>query len=98
MTAPVNYQEYGPLYAGWARFISLLAALVLSALLLLTRHQPWLDFPVLDRLLLILAFWGTAAGYVHGIGYVPLNRFWRGFFSPYVGWPALLGGILWWIS
>jgi len=98
MSAPVNYKEYGPLYAGWARFISLAASLALAFLLMLTKHSPWIDFPVLDRLLLLTTFIGTGAGFVHGVGYVPVHKIWRRLFSPYVGWPLILAGILWWVS
>ncbi|MAD43711.1 MAG: cytochrome bd biosynthesis protein [Oceanospirillaceae bacterium] len=98
MASPVNYKEFGPLYAGWARFISLAASLALAALLMFTQHDPWINYPVIDRLLLVLTFVGTGAGFVHGLGYVPVRKFWRGLFSPYVGWPLMLVGILWWIS
>ncbi|MDK2779102.1 MAG: cyd operon YbgE family protein [Pseudomonadota bacterium] len=98
MAGPVNYKDYGPLYAGWARMLSLLVALALSGMLMFTRHDAWVSYPVLDRTLLGLTFWGIIAGYIHGVGYVPVWKIWRYIFSPYVAWPLLLTGVLWWNS
>ena len=97
MSAP-DYKAFGPLYAGWARFLSLAGSFVLAVLLMFTQHDPWISYPVVDRILLLLTFVGTGAGFVHGLGYVPVLKFFRLLFSPYVGWPLMLAGILWWVS
>ncbi|MAK89936.1 MAG: hypothetical protein CMI08_15895 [Oceanospirillaceae bacterium] len=97
MSAP-DYKAFGPLYAGWARFLSLAGSFALAVLLMFTQHDPWISYPVVDRILLLLTFVGTGAGFVHGLGYVPVLKFFRLLFSPYVGWPLMLAGILWWVS
>jgi len=99
MTEPVNYQSYGPLYAGWARFISFIAATGLSVALLVMPHLVAADTRELDHGPLSLALLGISAGYIHGVGYVPLMRVWRWLFSPYLAWPVMLWcGVWWWTS
>ncbi|MEK9767182.1 MAG: cyd operon YbgE family protein, partial [Thalassolituus sp.] len=72
MSEPVNYQSYGPLYAGWARLISFLLAAGLSAALLAMPHLVATDTRDLDHGPLSLGLLGISAGFIHGVGYVPL--------------------------
>ena len=97
MNAPVDYKAYGPLYAGWARTLSLLAALGLSGLLLAVPHVVASETMNIDHGLLSLCLWGISAGFVHGVGYVPEMKIWRLVFSPYIGWPLMLVCGWWWI-
>ncbi|MAQ99590.1 MAG: cytochrome bd biosynthesis protein [Oceanospirillaceae bacterium] len=96
MTAPVNYKDYGPLYAGWARALSFLMAMVLSGLLLVMPSVVASDTRDLDHGPLSLALIGISAGFIHGVGYVPVMTVWRWLFSPYVGWPVMLWCAWWW--
>lgn len=98
MSGPVNYSDYGPLYAGWARALSLLAALGLSALLLAVPHVVASDSMSIDHGLLSLCLWGLSAGFVHGVGYVPVMKIWRITLGPYVGWPLMLVCAGWWLN
>jgi cyd operon protein YbgE len=43
--------------------------------------------------LLSLMMWGMAAGFVHGVGFVPRAVPWRVLFHPALGWPLMLGGL-----
>ena len=96
MTAPVNYKDYGPLYAGWARALSFLMAMVLSGLLLVMPSVVASDTRDLDHGPLSLALIGISAGFIHGVGYVPVMTVWRWLFSHYVGWPVMLWCAWWW--
>ena len=48
MSELVNYQTYGPLYAGWARLVSFLLASGLSVALLAMPHLVASDLRELD--------------------------------------------------
>jgi cyd operon protein YbgE len=45
--------------------------------------------------LLTLMMWGVAAGFVHGVGYVPRLKLWRYLLGPLVGIPVMLAAIIW---
>ncbi|HKB60381.1 MAG TPA: cyd operon YbgE family protein [Gallionellaceae bacterium] len=47
--------------------------------------------------LLSLVMLGVCAGFVHGVGFVPVHRIWRVAFSPWVSWP-LMGVGLWLVA
>ncbi len=96
MSEPVNYHQYGPLYAGWARLFSFVLATGLSAALLVMPHLVATDTRDLEHGPLSLALLGISAGFVHGVGYVPLLTLWRWLFSPYVAWPVMLWCGWWW--
>ena len=96
MSEPVNYHQYGPLYAGWARLFSFVLATGLSAALLVMPHLVATDTRDLEHGPLSLALLGISAGFVHGVGYVPLLTLWRWLFSPYVAWPGMLWCGWWW--
>ena len=46
---------------------------------------------------LLLLMWGLAAGYTHGVGFVPHNRVLRVLLGPGPAWLLLLGGGLWFL-
>lgn len=96
MSEPVNYHQYGPLYAGWARLFSFVLATGLSVALLVMPHLVATDTQDLEHGPLSLALLGISAGFVHGVGYVPLLTLWRWLFSPYVAWPVMLWCGWWW--
>ena len=90
MTAPVDYRRYGPLYAGWARGLSFMLAVGLSVALLAMPQLVATDTRELEHGPLSLGLLGISAGFIHGVGYVPLMAIWRWLFSPYVAWPLML--------
>lgn len=96
MTSPVNYKDYGPLYAAWARALSFVMASALSAVLLVMPSVVATDTRDLDHGPLSLALIGISAGFIHGVGYVPYMAIWRWLFSPYVGWPIMIWCGWWW--
>lgn len=76
-----------------ARLISLLSA---GGLALLVLVYPILlstaGKPARHSALMLLML-GISAGFVHGVGFVPESRLWRGVFSPWLAWPLMLAGI-----
>ena len=82
MTAPVDYRRYGPLYAGWARGLSFMLAVGLSVALLAMPQLVATDTRELEHGPLSLGLLGISAGFIHGVGYVPLMAIWRWLFSP----------------
>lgn len=47
---------------------------------------------VMSHAQLILLMWGMSAGFVHGIGFDPNNRWLRMLLGPLIAWPILLPG------
>lgn len=76
----------------WARALSLSAAASLA--LAVTAYPRGLmhDGIALDHGLLSLLMWGMSAGFVHGVGFDPDNRWLRLLLGPLVAWPLLLLG------
>jgi cyd operon protein YbgE len=95
---PVDYRSFGPLYAGWARGLSMLAALVLSGMLLVMPHLVAVEIRDIDHGQLSLGLLGVCAGFVHGIGFVPESRWWRILFGPWVAWPLMILLAVSWLS
>jgi len=82
------------LYTGAARLVSLLTAGGLSAVLMLAPQTVAQTGQPPDRLLLMLCMWGIAAGFVHGVGFVPHKPLWRAVFSPVAAWGIMLTGMV----
>jgi cyd operon protein YbgE len=79
----------------WSRLLSLLLAVPL-ALLLLVHPAAVLDGEGrYSHGLLMLAMWGVAGGFVHGVGFDPYARLWRIAFGPLLAWP--LSGLGYWM-
>lgn len=76
----------------WARGISLAAAATLA--LAVTGYPRGLmhEGVALNHGLLSLLMWGMSAGFVHGVGFDPSNRWLRVLLGPLVAWPLLLLG------
>ena len=86
--APGAGGEHWP-YNTTARLLSLLLAGVLSSVMLVV--PTLLVGEDASHGLLSLLMWGIAAGFVHGVGYVPLHRIWRLLLGPLAGWGLMLG-------
>lgn len=77
-----------------SRMLSLLLATPL-ALLLLIHPAAYLDAQGrYSHGLLMLVMLGISGGFVHGVGFDPLNRLWRLLFGPHCAWPLLCLGYL----
>ncbi len=74
------------LYNAFARTLSLSVAGTLSLILTLYPQAVMQDNQPLDHSLLTLYMWGIAAGFVHGVGFVPRHIIWKILFSPVVAW------------
>lgn len=93
--APQDAGRPPRLYAGWARLLSFALAAALTAFILIWPRAVAASLTEVRHGLLSLLMWGIAAGFVHGVGYVPVHRIWRLLLGPFVGWPLMLGGIAW---
>ena len=79
---------------GGSRAVSLLLAIPLSLVLLI---HPLLMFDTqwsYRHNLLMLIMWGVAAGYVHGVGFIPESRWLKWLTCPLLRWMLLIGGYL----
>lgn len=76
----------------WGRWFSLAAAASLA--LAITAYPRGLMHGgvALDHGLLSLLMWGMSAGFVHGVGFDPDNRWLRLLLGPLAAWPLLLLG------
>ncbi|WP_221797626.1 cyd operon YbgE family protein [Oceanobacter mangrovi] len=93
---PVDYAAFGPLYSIWARIFSFLAAFALAAAVLTIPALANTGNPALNWLALLCGFIGIAAGFIHGVGFVPIKSYWRYLFGPLSAWPLMLvSAVLW---
>lgn len=73
--------------SGWARGVSLASALALMILVtLFPRGLTAADGGPISHGVLMLVMWGMAAGFVHGVGFIPRNRMLRVLLGPVVAW------------
>lgn len=80
-----------------ARVISLLLAIALSAGLLLLPAMRGRELNAAGHGLLTPLLLAICGGFVHGLGYLPRNRFLRRLLQPLLLWPAMAGlGVAWW--
>lgn len=85
--------------SGWARGVSLLAALSLMLLVtLLPRGLTVDDGSPIGHGVLTLIMWGLSAGFVHGVGFVPRNRILRFLLGPLVAWAGMVMGLLFYVQ
>lgn len=75
-----------------ARLLSFSLACTLSAVILI-RPQLFAG----SHGLLIVLMWAIAAGFIHGVGYVPVHRFWQIVFAPLFALPVMLAGMAWFV-
>lgn len=77
------------------RLVSLSLAIALSMLLLVYPRAVADSVSEVRHGLLVLMMWGCAAGFVHGVGFVPRFALWRLAFHPVTGWLLMVAGIGW---
>jgi cyd operon protein YbgE len=87
-----------PFYGGVARALSLLSASTLTLLILLYPGAVASDPAQIRHGLLAIMLWGIAAGYVHGVGYIPKLAAWRILLGPLVGLPVMTASMVWLVS
>ncbi|MAT65680.1 MAG: Cyd operon protein YbgE [Gammaproteobacteria bacterium] len=83
------------IYGGAARGLSLALACGLSGLILFLPTVVFGGQGELNHNLLMLIMWGVAAGFVHGVGFVPRTPLLRLALGPYAAWILMAGGGLW---
>ncbi|MDD3518601.1 MAG: cyd operon YbgE family protein [Chromatiales bacterium] len=76
------------------RGVSFLLAVALTVLILVYPRAIATGIDEIRHGLLSLLMWGIAAGFVHGVGFVPRLTPWRLVFHPIVGWTLMIGGIM----
>lgn len=76
----------------WSRALSLLLASPLALLLLIHPAAYLDDQGRYSHSLLMLVMLGISGGFVHGVGFDPINRLWRVLFGPACAWPLLVLG------
>lgn len=76
----------------WSRALSLLLASPLALLLLIHPAAYLDDQGRYSHILLMLVMLGISGGFVHGVGFDPINRLWRLLFGPACAWPLLVLG------
>lgn len=77
----------------WVRGISLLAALAISAVLMLYPYAVGTQMTARTHIALPFLLFGVSGGFVHGLGFKPDSRVLRAVFSPLVAWPLIVVGI-----
>jgi predicted membrane protein len=82
------------LYSRLARLVSLLAAGALSLVLTFYPQAVMQGGQAPEHAALMLCMWGIAAGFVHGVGFVPYNSVLRIVLGPLAAWVLMLGGTL----
>jgi cyd operon protein YbgE len=87
----------GSLYSGTARAVSLLLALTLSTVILVYPNFIAQKADDINHGLLTLWMWGIAAGFVHGVGYIPVLTIWRFLLGPVIGWLFMIAGLLYFL-
>jgi cyd operon protein YbgE len=75
---------------GMTRLLSFILASTLSAVILI-RPQLFTG----SHGMLIVLMWAIAAGFIHGVGYVPVHRFWQLVFGPLLAIPVMIAGMVW---
>lgn len=77
-----------------SRALSLLLAAPLALLLLIHPAAYLDDQGRYSHSLLMLVMLGISGGFVHGVGFDPINRLWRLLLGPACAWPLLILGYL----
>ncbi len=87
---PAGGNTRNGIYGTLPRLVSLALALGLSGWMFADPRA----FAQAGHSMLMLVMLGVCAGFVHGVGFVPIARIWRIAFSPWLAWP-LMGAGLW---
>lgn len=77
---------------GWARGLLLAVATCLALAVTVYPRGLMHEGALPGHGLLTLLMWGMSAGFVHGVGFDPDNRWLRLALGPLVAWPLLLLG------
>ena len=83
------------IYRAPARMVSLALACMLSGLVLFLPTVVIGGQGELNHNLLVLIMWGVAAGFVHGVGFIPYTPLLRLALGPWAAWLLMTGGGLW---
>lgn len=70
----------------WSRLISLALAIAVTALVMTYPRDVAASVTDYRPAVFALMLWGVAAGFVHGVGFVPRRTVWRAIFHPLFGW------------
>lgn len=73
----------------WSRIVSFTLAASYSSVLLFYPKAVIGDGGNVSSGVLTFLLWGVAAGFVHGVGFVPRLTVWRLFFHPALAWLAM---------
>lgn len=84
----------GWLYGLAARSLSLLLASGTGLLLTLYPQAVLQSGAAPSHFALMICMWGVAAGFVHGVGFVPYNPVLRQLLGPVATWLFTIGGLL----
>lgn len=82
-------------YSGTCRLISFSGAGALGLLLSLYPQAVMPAGRSPDHIALSVCLWGIAAGFVHGVGFVPRNGVARLALGPFIAWSLMPLGMLW---
>lgn len=77
-------------HGGMARALSLLLAVTSAGVLLLYPFALGRSLSTVDHSLLPIFLLGVSGGFVHGVGFVPVNVFARTLFHPSVVWGLMI--------
>lgn len=95
MSADHHNYLAGPLFNGPARVLSLLAAIVISVVIVLMPQLVISNGQAPSHGALSLWLWGMAAAYIHGVGFRHRHWLWRVLLGPELAWLLLVvGGLL----
>lgn len=84
---------------GWARGLSLGAAIAMMMLItLLPRGLTTAEGSPISHGVLMLIMWGMSAGFVHGVGFVPRNPVLRAVFGPVIAWLLMGVGLVFYVQ
>lgn len=86
----IAYPAHGAL-----RLLSFCLAVALTVLVLAYPRAIASSVSEVRHGVLALLMWGIAAGFVHGVGFVPRLPLWRIVFHPFTGWLLMTLGIAW---
>ena len=86
------------LYSGPARLLSMLSAGTLSLILSLYPAAVIQNGQPPDHSALMLCMWGIAAGFVHGVGFVPRNHILQIALGPIAAWLLMPIGTAWMLA
>jgi predicted membrane protein len=84
---------------GWMRGITLATAFTLMLLVtLFPRPLTVEDGSPIGHGMLMLIMWGLAAGFVHGIGFVPRNKLLHALLGPVAAWLGMGVGLVFYVQ